>query len=212
MIIDCRNGFKYLLIFIMLLILLVSYFIGSIPFGLIITKAAGLPDIRTIGSGNIGATNVLRTGKKHLAVCTLVLDMLKGFLAVQIAGGFSNHPLLIIFAAAAAVVGHMFPIWLKFKGGKGVATTLGAYLSLSLPFGLTCIAIWVVSFAISRISSLSALLAIGLAPLVGIWLYPDLHSYAILTFTLISALVAVRHKSNIERMSSKQELTFKGPA
>src|SRR6478752_3155182 len=139
-----------------------GYLIGSVPFGLLLSKAAGKGDIRSIGSGNIGATNVLRTGSKGLAAATLVLDGTKGFLAVWLAWRYlpDGAPL----AALGAVLGHCFPVWLGFKGGKGVATTLGVCLGLAWPIGLAYAAVWLAMLAVTRISSISGMSAVAASP------------------------------------------------
>src|SRR5688572_10002212 len=143
--------------------LLGGYLLGSVPFGLLLAMAAGKGDIRSIGSGNIGATNVLRTGSKGLAVATLLLDGAKGFLAVWLAWRFL--PDAASLAALGAVLGHCFPVWLKFKGGKGVATTLGVCLGLAWPIGLAYAAVWLAMLAITRISSASGMSAAIAAPI-----------------------------------------------
>src|SRR5205814_2657790 len=140
-----------------------GYLLGSIPFGLLLTRAAGLGDIRSIGSGNIGATNVLRTGRKGLAAATLLLDALKGVAAVLIAHQVGE--LAAVGAAAGAVLGHMFPVWLSFKGGKGMATTLGVMWGLSWPVGAIACAAWLLFAAIFRYSSLATLLSATVAPI-----------------------------------------------
>src|SRR5689334_421471 len=139
-----------------------GYLIGSIPFGLILTRLAGLGDIRAIGSGNIGATNVLRTGSKGLAALTLVLDMAKGAVAVLL--GAHYGPDTAVLAGGGAVIGHIAPIWLGFKGGKGVATALGVLTALAWPVGILSAVTWLIVAAVGRISSLAALVAIGAAP------------------------------------------------
>ena len=143
---------------------LMGYLMGSIPFGLLLTRAAGLGDIRNVGSGNIGATNVLRTGRKGLAAATLLLDALKGVVAVVIADQVGQLP--AVGAAAGAVLGHMFPVWLGFKGGKGVATTLGIMWGLSWPVGAIACAAWLLFAAVFRYSSLAALLSMTLIGLI----------------------------------------------
>src|ERR1700761_2171390 len=145
------------------LVCAVGYLLGSIPFGLLLTKVAGLGDIRGIGSGNIGATNVLRTGRKELAAATLLLDGIKGAAAVLIAGSMVNQN-IALFAGLAAVLGHLFPVWLGFKGGKGVATGLGVLIAAAWPIGLVACAIWLVVAAATRFSSLAALAAFASAP------------------------------------------------
>jgi glycerol-3-phosphate acyltransferase PlsY len=173
-----------------------GYLLGSIPFGLLLTRAAGLGDIRKIGSGNIGATNVLRTGHKGLAAGTLLLDALKGLAAVLICGTFG--PTAAIGAAWGAVLGHMFPVWLRFKGGKGVATTLGVMWGLSWPVGaVTCVA-WLLIAAVFRYSSLAALLSIVIGAIAA-WLIVDDWRPA-LAITVLVPLVWVRHHENIGRL------------
>ena len=175
--------------------LLIGYLLGSIPFGLLLTKAAGLGDIRSIGSGNIGATNVLRTGRKGLAAATLLLDALKGLAAVVICGAVG--PLAAIAAAIGAVLGHMFPVWLSFKGGKGVATTLGVMWGLSWPVGaITCVA-WLLLAALFRYSSLAALFSIVIGAIAA-WILVDWPVAA--AITALIPLVWVRHHANIRRL------------
>ena len=148
-------------LFLLLAPFLLGYLLGSIPFGLLLTRAAGLGDIRKVGSGNIGATNVLRTGHKGLAAATLLLDALKGVVAVLIAGQVGQ--LAAVGAAAGAVLGHMFPVWLGFKGGKGMATALGVMWGLSWPVGAIACAAWLAFAALFRYSSLATLLSIVVA-------------------------------------------------
>ncbi|MBL6613206.1 MAG: glycerol-3-phosphate 1-O-acyltransferase PlsY [Reyranella sp.] len=179
---------------------LLGYLLGSIPFGLLLTKAAGLGDIRKVGSGNIGATNVLRTGRKGLAAGTLVLDALKGVVAVLIAKQIGE--IAAIGAAAGAVLGHMFPVWLGFKGGKGVATTLGVMWGLSWPVGAIACAAWLVFAALFRYSSLAALLSVVVAAIAA-WFLTD-HRAAILLVLLVP-LVWVRHHENIARLLNGTE-------
>src|SRR5579885_2807177 len=135
-----------------------GYLLGSIPFGLLLTRAAGLGDIRRIGSGNIGATNVLRTGNKTLAAATLLLDFAKGAVAVLLAAWFAGHD-AIMWAGAGAVLGHDFPVWLRFKGGKGVATSYGALIAAAWPVGICAGAVWLIVAAIARLSSLAGLVS-----------------------------------------------------
>ena len=175
--------------------LAVGYLLGSIPFGLLLTKAAGLGDIRAIGSGNIGATNVLRTGRKGLAAATLMLDALKGLAAVLICG--SVGPLAAIAAAIGAVLGHMFPVWLSFKGGKGVATTLGVMWGLSWPVGAITCAAWLLLAALFRYSSLAALFSIVFGAIAA-WLLVDWRMA--LAITALVPLVWIRHHANIRRL------------
>jgi glycerol-3-phosphate acyltransferase PlsY len=174
---------------------LLGYLLGSIPFGLLLTRAAGLGDIRKVGSGNIGATNVLRTGRKELAAATLLLDALKGVVAVLIADQVGQ--LAAVGAAAGAVLGHMFPVWLSFKGGKGMATALGVTWGLSWPVGAIACAAWLLFAAIFRYSSLATLLSIVVAALAA-WLLTD--PRAAMLLTLLVPLVWVRHHENIARL------------
>lgn len=181
--------------------LVVSYLLGSIPFGLILTRLAGHGDVRKIGSGNIGATNVLRTGNKYLAAATLLLDAFKGTAAVLL---FSRlwGPDAAIIAGFGAFLGHLFPVWLKFRGGKGVATYLGVLLGL-LPLGVVIFAVvWLATAAITRYSSLAALIAAIVVPVALILLghiqVPEL-------FTVMSAITFVKHRANISRLLSGEE-------
>ena len=178
-----------------------GYLLGSIPFGLVVTKLAGLGDVRSIGSGNIGATNVLRTGRKDLAFATLVLDGGKGAAAVLIAMLWG--PDMMLAAGFGAVVGHLFPVWLKFKGGKGVATTLGAITALAWPVGIACCATWLVVAAIFRYSSLAALLSLAAAPVYTWWLLGDLQMVELTA--ALAVLVWYRHQENIRRLLKGQE-------
>jgi glycerol-3-phosphate acyltransferase PlsY len=175
--------------------LLLGYLLGSVPFGLLLTRAAGLGDIRKVGSGNIGATNVLRTGRKGLAAATLLLDALKGLVAVLIAHQFGQ--LAAVGAAAGAVLGHMFPVWLSFRGGKGVATTLGVTWGLAWPVGAIACAAWLLVAAVFRYSSLAALLSIVVAA-VASWFLTD--QRAALLLSLLVPLVWLRHHENISRL------------
>lgn len=179
---------------------LMGYLLGSIPFGLLLTRAAGLGDIRKVGSGNIGATNVLRTGRKGLAAATLLLDALKGVIAVLIADQVGQ--LAAVGAAAGAVIGHMFPVWLGFKGGKGVATTLGIMWGLSWPVGAVACAAWLAMAAVFRYSSLAALVAV-VAAAIAAWLLTDPRAAWLLT--ILVPLVWVRHHENIARLLNGTE-------
>lgn len=206
----------------------IGYLFGSIPFGLILTKVFGYGDIRTIGSGNIGATNVLRTGNKKLAIATLLLDAAKGAIAtilisqwvvnipncatINCSGPgqcscvgpeiYSYYQILPLITAFFALLGHIFPVWLKFKGGKGVATGLGILLTLSWPTGLAAAGVWLVTACLSRISSLSALVAVGTSPLWA-YLFGDIH----LTYLCgaMAVLIIAKHHSNIKRLLSGEE-------
>ncbi|WP_333670394.1 glycerol-3-phosphate 1-O-acyltransferase PlsY [Elioraea tepidiphila] len=175
--------------------------LGSIPFGLVLTRAAGLGDVRRIGSGNIGATNVLRTGRKDLAALTLLLDGGKGAVAVLLAGWWFG-PLAAPVAGVAAVIGHMFTPWLGFAGGKGVATGLGVLIGAAWPVGLAACATWLLVAALARISSLSALVAFAAAPLYAL-AFAD--RWIIAAAVAIAALVYVRHVGNIRRLLAGTE-------
>ena len=178
-----------------------AYLLGSIPFGLVLTRLFGAGDIRKIGSGNIGATNVLRTGRKGLAVATLILDGGKGAVAVGLADYFAG-PDAAVIAAGASVLGHLFPVWLHFKGGKGVATTLGVLLAIAWPVGvIACLAWLLVAFTL-KYSSLAALVAIGISPIAA-WFLAD-EPRAILALFL-AMLVFIRHHENIRRLASGTE-------
>jgi len=183
-----------------LIALVGGYLLGSIPFGLILTRLAGLGDIRAIGSGNIGATNVLRTGNKRLAALTLLLDGLKGTAAVLIGGQWG--PDAAICAGAGAFIGHLFPVWLKFKGGKGVATMLGIFFGLYWPLGLFAIAVWLITAFAFRYSSLSALIAAAASPVFAWFLI----NRQIAEFCLfLAVLVWWRHAANIKRLLKGEE-------
>jgi len=190
-----------------------GYLLGSIPFGLVLTQLAGMGDIREIGSGNIGATNVLRTGNKPLAALTLVLDGGKGAIAVLLIMWLWPAPPLVtplsgvpplapLVGGFAAVLGHNFPVWLKFKGGKGVATSLGTLLAVAWPVGLAAIATWILVAVVFRISSLSALAALGMAPLYAFYLIgPEV---AVMALGL-AILGFIRHHENIRRLLKGKE-------
>jgi glycerol-3-phosphate acyltransferase PlsY len=182
-----------------LLVVIFSYLLGSIPFGLLLTRAAGLGDIRSIGSGNIGATNVLRTGKKALAAATLLLDGLKGALAVLLGQHFAQAPIL---AGLAVILGHLFPIWLNFKGGKGVATGLGVFLGGCFPVGLLACAAWLMAALALRFSSAAALTAFAIAPFAALALG---HLAFALLALLIAMLVTWKHSANIARLRTGTE-------
>ncbi len=182
-----------------LLPLILGYLLGSVPFGLVITKAAGLGDIRKIGSGNIGATNVLRTGHKDLALATLLLDGGKGAIAVAIGYLAGWRPEI---AGAAAFLGHLFPVWLGFKGGKGVATFMGTLFALHWPAGIFAGATWLVVAKVSRYSSLSALTAAAATPFIFFAMGKVAFAIAAVFMT---ALILVRHRANIVRLLAGAE-------
>ncbi len=188
--------------------IVLGYLLGSVPFGLLLTRMAGLGDIRKIGSGNIGATNVLRTGNKGLALATLVLDGGKGALAVWLAELFSSDPIVAMLAGSSAFLGHLFPVWLGFKGGKGVATFIGTLLALSFPAALAVIGTWLITVALFRMSSLGALIAAGLAPL---FCYIVAGVPLAVAAAAMAALIFVRHWDNIRRISSGTESKIGAP-
>ena len=186
--------------------LVIGYLLGSIPFGLILTGLAGAGDIRAVGSGNIGATNVLRTGRKGLAAATLLGDALKGTAAVLLVsylyGQHPRGPDLALIAGLGAFVGHVFPVWLKFKGGKGVATYIGVLLALAWPAALTFGVIWAAVASLTRYSSLSALVASGFTPAL-LWLLDLPHAATL--FLLLTALLWITHRANIARLLEGSE-------
>ena len=186
---------------LLLLWALIGYLLGSIPFGLILTRAMNLGDLRQIGSGNIGATNVLRTGNKTAAALTLLLDGGKGAVAVLLARYFAAED-AVQLAALAAFLGHCFPVWLKFKGGKGVATFLGLVLALAWPVGLCALATWAAVAAIMRYSSLAALMAAGLSPL---WAVLTGRGDVLALCLLLGILIYLRHWANITRLRAGTE-------
>src|SRR5450631_3468929 len=179
----------------------IGYLLGSIPFGLVLTKLAGTQDLRSIGSGNIGATNVLRTGRKGLAATTLLLDMLKGTAAVIIAGYFGG-PNAAMLAALGAFLGHLFPVWLKFRGGKGVAVYIGVLFGLFWPAAVVFCVLWLATAATSRYSSLSALVASFITPIFLWWFgHPALASL----FSVLTLLLFYAHRENIRRLQAGNE-------
>ena len=180
----------------MLIAAVAGYILGSIPFGLVMAKLFGLGDIRQIGSGNIGATNVLRTGNKLAAFLTLVLDAGKGAIAVLIARAVFGEGAAGV-AGLFAVLGHLFPLFLRFKGGKGVATFLGTLLALSFPAGLAACATWLIMAVIFRISSLSAIMAALLAPVFTFYFY---HMHGAALVAVLSLVVIAKHHANIGRL------------
>ncbi|MCK9552835.1 glycerol-3-phosphate 1-O-acyltransferase PlsY [Aquamicrobium sp.] len=186
--------------FITIAALIFGYLLGSIPFGLLLTRAAGLGDVRSIGSGNIGATNVLRTGNKKLAAATLLLDALKGTAAVLLANFYA--PDLGLWAGFGAFLGHLFPVWLGFRGGKGVATYLGVLIALAWQVGLIFAAVWLLVAIVFRYSSLAALCAAVAVP-VALWFLatPQLAGL----FAVMSVILFIKHRANIQRLASGTE-------
>lgn len=188
--------------------LVFGYFCGSIPFGLILTRLAGTADIRSIGSGNIGATNVLRTGRKGLAAATLLGDALKGTVAVLIAEHFGGLE-IALFAGGGAFVGHLFPVWLGFRGGKGVATYIGILLALAWPAALAFCLIWLAVAALSRYSSLAALIASAATPVI-LWSFGRTTEAAL--FALLTLLTWIMHRGNFARLIRGTEGKIGRPA
>lgn len=186
----------------LIVIAALGYLLGSIPFGVLVTRFMGLGDLRKIGSGNIGATNVLRTGNKAAAFATLVLDGGKGAVAVLLARALTGHDDAAQIAGLGAFLGHLFPVWLGFRGGKGVATFLGTLLALAWPVGIATCLTWLVTALVGRISSLAALvasvLAVAWAALLG-------HGQAIYLIVILATLVYYRHLPNIERLKAGTE-------
>ena len=183
------------------LVALLAYLLGSVPFGILITRAMGLGDLRAIGSGNIGATNVLRTGNRGAALATLLLDAAKGAVAVLVARAAFGIDAAQL-AGLCAFLGHIYPVWLGFRGGKGVATFLGILLALAWPVGLAACATWAVTAAVTRISSLSALLAAALSSL---WLILFSQGQMFLLVVVLTLLVYLRHAANITRLRAGTE-------
>ncbi len=204
----------FIAILVTLIATVLCYLIGSIPFGLLLTKMSGYGDIRSIGSGNIGTTNVLRTGNKKLALLTLILDASKGSFMIFLVIGIPNFTETSDLTVSASqfemalslgywtILGHCFPIWLKFKGGKGVATALGVFL-IAVPYaGLAACAAWILTAKFTKISSLSALVAVGIAPIVTLFIYGVAPAGIC---ALITLLVWIRHKDNIKRLLKGEE-------
>lgn len=185
--------------------LLGGYLLGSVPFGLILTRFAGMGDIRDIGSGNIGATNVLRTGNKGLAAATLLADAGKGIVAVLIASAWG--PEASLFAGTGAFLGHIFPVWLKFKGGKGVATFFGVVLAWAWPVGLMAIATWGAVAYFTKYSSLAALITVGLTPL---YFATTGHPIMVPFAAFLTVMIFLRHQENIDRLRKGEESKIGG--
>ena len=184
-----------------ILALLIGYLLGSIPFGLLLTRFAGTQDLRSIGSGNIGATNVLRTGRKGLAAVTLLCDMLKGTLAVVLAGTYGG-PEAAMLAGLAAFLGHLFPVWLNFKGGKGVAVYIGVLIGLFWPAAVVFCVLWLATAATTRYSSLSGLVA-GFVTPIFLWWFG--HPALAALFAVLTLLTFYVHRENIKRLQAGTE-------
>jgi glycerol-3-phosphate acyltransferase PlsY len=185
----------------LVLAFLLGYLLGSIPFGLVLTRLAGTPDLRSIGSGNIGATNVLRTGRKGLAAATLLCDTLKGTIAVLIAG-YLGGPDAAMLAALGAFLGHLFPVWLKFRGGKGVAVYIGVLIGLFWPAAVLFCALWLVTAVLTRYSSLAALVASVATPIF-LWWFGHLALASL--FAALTLLLFYVHRENIKRLRAGSE-------
>ena len=188
--------------------IILFYFIGSIPFALILPKLFGLGDIRSIGSGNVGATNVLRTGNKYLAFGVLCLDVLKGLIPFILLNSFFDNIELLhtILLCHFAILGHIFPFWLKFKGGKGVATYIGFLFGINLFLGLSFIAVWMVIALISRYSSLSSMVASLIAP---IYFFINHNNYISIFLLYLSLIIILKHRENIKRLINRTENKIK---
>ena len=184
-----------------------AYLLGSISFGILVSKAFGLPDPRTVGSGNPGATNVLRSGKKMAAALTLLGDALKGWIAVWLALQSDMLMWVVASVGVAVFIGHLYPIFYKFKGGKGVATALGVMLAVSGWLALACLITWVIVFAISRISSLSAIVAATLSPVYAWFLLP--YKNYVMMVLVMAVMLVWRHKTNIQKLLAGTEAAFK---
>ena len=187
--------------------IIIAYLIGSLSSAIILCKLAGLPDPRSQGSGNPGATNVLRFGGKKLAAAVLIIDVLKGAVPVMIVQMFGLAPAWVAASAFAAFIGHLYPLFFAFKGGKGVATALGGFIVLSYTMAGLVLFCWIVIFAITRISSLSAILAAILAPIFGFWMIDDNASQWIIT--VMAIMLIWRHLPNIQRLLAGQEMKSK---
>ncbi len=184
-------------------LVILGYLFGSISSAVVVSRAFGLADPRTVGSGNPGATNILRQGRKTAAVLTLLGDLLKGVVPVVIARAFSDDPLLLALVAGAAFLGHLYPVFFDFRGGKGVATALGIYFALAPWVGLVLVITWITVALVSRYSSLAALVAAILSPFYTWWLLPGL-PYLVMS-VMVAALLLWRHRGNIERLLKGEE-------
>ena len=192
-----------------IILILIFYLIGSLPFAFILTKLSGLGDIRNIGSGNVGATNVLRTGNKFIAFLVLCLDIFKGFIPFLILKFYFNDISLLnkIIICHFAVIGHIFPIWLKFKGGKGVATYIGFLLGINPYISISFLIVWLIVAIITRYSSLSSLISIFVAPLFFIFI--NFNFYIVIFFIYLSIIIYLKHSENLKRLLDKTESKIK---
>ncbi|MDC0475607.1 glycerol-3-phosphate 1-O-acyltransferase PlsY [Methylophilaceae bacterium] len=191
-----------------LLIILFAYLVGSVSSGIIVSQIFNLPDPRTIGSKNPGATNVMRSGNKKAAIFTLLGDLLKAILVLAIAEYLGFNDLIIVCVALAVLIGHIYPIFYKFRGGKGVATAIGILIALNFKLAFIVVSIWLLVFGIWRYSSLAAIVAAISAPIVAIFILRDQSLYCI-AFTLITIIILIKHKTNIKKLLSGTELKFK---
>ena len=191
-----------------LLIILFAYLVGSVSSGIIVSQIFNLPDPRTIGSKNPGATNVMRSGNKKAAIFTLLGDLLKAILVLAIAEYLGFNDLIIVCVALAVLIGHIYPIFYKFQGGKGVATAIGILIALNFKLALIVASIWLLVFAIWRYSSLAAIVAAISAPIIAIFILRDQSLYCI-AFTLITIIILFKHQANIRKLLSGTELKFK---
>mgnify|MGYP003969931625 FL=1 len=191
-----------------LLIILFAYLVGSVSSGIIVSQIFNLPDPRTIGSKNPGATNVMRSGNKKAAILTLLGDLLKAILVLAIAEYLGFNDLIIVCVALAVLIGHIYPIFYKFRGGKGVATAIGILIALNFKLALIVASIWLLVFGIWRYSSLAAIVAAISAPIIAIFILRDQSLYCI-AFTLITIIILIKHQANIKKLLSGTELKFK---
>ncbi len=185
------------------IIFILAYLLGSIPFGLILSKCFLGLDIRTIGSGNIGATNVYRTGNKLIAIATLILDCFKGFLAILLAKQMNLQETQIIMCGCLSIIGHIYPFWLKFKGGKGVATAIAVVITITPLIGLVVMMIWLIMFICKKISSLASIVATIFLPLLAAIF--DYSSSIVAAYLIISILILIKHIDNIKRLFCGEE-------
>ena len=191
-----------------LLIILFAYLVGSISSGIIVSRIFNLPDPRTIGSKNTGATNVMRSGNKKAAIFTLLGDLLKAIIVLAIAEYIGFRDLIIVCVALAVLIGHIYPIFYKFRGGKGVATAIGILIALNFKLALIVTSIWLIVFGIWRYSSLAAIVAAISAPFIGIFIFGDQVLYC-MAYSFITIIVLFKHQVNIKKLLSGTELKFK---
>ena len=191
-----------------LLIVLFAYLVGSLSSGIIVSQIFKLPDPRTMGSKNPGATNVMRTGNKKAAIFTLLGDLLKGTLVLMLAKNLGFENFIIACVALAVLIGHIYPVFYKFQGGKGVATAVGILIALNLKLALIVVCVWLAVFFISRYSSLSAIVASISAPLIGFFIMKDQSIYCV-AYALITIIILLKHHTNIKKLISGTELKFK---